>query len=468
MDVDSKIIKSHSNIIEDDENDEVLCEFEVILNTSLEDSLKLLQFPLIPSDKQFANNKLAKITKNDYYYEFDYQTSKKVENESSKYTFNRLNSQNSNFIDQTVKFSLKGEKIFPNTNYCVVIMKDNILYLNPLNEIIQLRSFPTNTNNTLTTNKTENKLDLVEISRIIDKLTSKDVKISNQNVGFNNVMSVKHFNKINNSALDDEKDKHSKINIIPFSIDSNESKSIVQKLFNAKKIEKGNTNKILSEEDYYNFLYDGITQITVAEQLYEFATNTKTIKELDNMKLKEKIEYYFSKCSIIQFERLISLCMYKKLMNFSDSSFAKGVIEEFSKQMINNITFYCKFVTDNILCLKTEFSFQDENERKKIDLLLKKLNEKKYSKNDLIRIGISNLNKALETYSEVEDGIYFLKGNSNFKREDDKIGKNIVLSSLIDYTKLSSEEIEQIIRIKVKLGLASKIESDESYFNKIS
>jgi hypothetical protein len=468
MEVDSKIVKSHSNIEIENEVDEVLCEFDVILNNSLEDTLKLLQFPLIPSDKQYNNKKLNKITKNEYYYEFEYQTSfKNIDNESSKYNFNRLNSQNTNFLDQSVKFSMKGEKIYPNTNYCVAIVKDNNLYLNYLSDIIQLRSIPA-TLNTNISNKNENKLELIEISRIINKLTSKNSKTS-QNVGFNNINSVKHFNKMNNAVLDDEKDKNSKITIIPFSEDSKESKSLMQNLHTVKNIDKKNDNsKPINEEDYYNFLYDGITQITVAEQLYEFATNTKTLKDLDNMKLKEKIEYYFSKCAVIQFERLITLCMYKKLTNFTDSTFAKGVIDEFSKQMINNITFYCKFIAENILCLKTELSIQDEKERKKVYILLKKLNEKKFSKNDLSHLGISNLNKMLETYSEFDNGIYFLKGNSSFKKEEDKLEKNIIMSSLIDYTKLSVEEIEQIIRVKVKLGLASKIENDLNYFNDLA
>jgi len=116
-----------------DEEDELIEEIDIYYNGELSEEIFVLQYPLRPSDKSYGeHSELTNVYMNKENSTNNLKLTYSIEN---KKNFDTQYYENKNFTQNLI-----GQSIDPNTNYCLGVFKNNILYLNPVSNFVQFRN----------------------------------------------------------------------------------------------------------------------------------------------------------------------------------------------------------------------------------------------------------------------------------------------------------------------------------------
>lgn len=411
--------------MEIEENDEIIGEFDVIIDNNLINKLKLLQYPLRPGVNPYNEGAtLNKISFNENIYNFQYSTTIKSN------PTNNISSMESRIKNQ-VNFSLKGEVINPNTNYCVGVLKNDILTINPISEIIQMRPNPENPGK------------------------EKDVENINQAMRnfYNKVKSTKSHGNI---FTKETQNTTQTINLTPFNEHSSDSKYYFRKLFFNDKPSNKLTKELLSEETYKSLVFNDISQITVAEKLYEEATNTKGVIEINQMSIKDKVLYLFNKSNVLSLDNILRICNLEK-----ESRISKTPIEKLLDSLIEVITYYCRFANSRLLVSK----IITNDSLPMINYLIANLTHGAQKSVLLAYPNINNeLQGLLQTYAEYFSGKWYLKGHKESINRPSYNAKSEINNNNDSLDRLSGSELELFMLTYIYNKLSNKINDDKKYF----
>jgi hypothetical protein len=360
------------NIKEEDE-DELIEEIDVCLSNVLKDEVYIFQYPLRPNDKPYGDHaelSSIMINKENSNVKMNYLIESKMKNFDIQYYEGKSFSQ-----------TLLGQKIEPNTNYCVGVYKNDILYINPVSTFIQFRN-------------DFSHIEIAEMNR--KKMREKPVAGKKENIS--------NLDKENASA-----DKWSNLKF--HKKDTIQSYQIYEKLYFEDNI-KPSKIEVVSEKEYYEFLFSNVNREvnldkTIPDRNYSF-------KDFMMLPLYLRVEFLFKKLSVISFKNLI---LYSK----AESTNFDSILEICMK--------YARILKNGSLILKSELRYDPNTKNDmctKRNFLINLLqdDEKGIKKNEVKFLESNELSEILNEIAEKLKGFYFLKGFNESNESHFKFMKN--------------------------------------------
>lgn len=231
---------------------------------------------------------------------------------------------------------LNGDSIGLNTNYCVGSFKDKSLHLNPISQVLQFRPefIVLDENNQNRKNKER----------------AKDKYAKNTDVREN---ISKHTDEwINLEYIDQNRKKYFKKEMKNFLLKEKlyADENMDQDGYENLKSNLMNKIEFISREDYYSFLFKNINNENISES-YTEALNSKAekqlpLKEMKEMPLDKKIEYFIRK------------------VNFTSLSFFIQLLKETKpneKLIFEILSKYVNILKTGHLVLKSEIRYENKS-----------------------------------------------------------------------------------------------------------
>jgi hypothetical protein len=362
-----------------EEEDELLEEIDVYYNGELKDEICVMQYPLRPSDKFYGDN--AELTSVQMNKEKDKAGLKLTYSIENKKNFDTQYYENKNFTQ-----SLNGQYIDPNTNYCLGVFKNNILYLNPVSNFIQFR----------------NDFSHMEAAEAAKK-KSKDKSFNTHSSSASSrreSISLTNPTTSSTPSADSNTEPNSR-NFKFYKKDTIQSYQVYEKLFFDDNL---NTAKLefVSHKEYFDFFFSNVNREIVIEKTGSERSLSYT--ELMEQPLPAKIEYFLKKLSLVNYYTLKKFCGSESI---KDEIFLESALK------------YARLLKNKNLILKSEIRY-DPNV--KSDMCTKRnyvINLLQNSKEGIKRTDIKFLdqNETNEILSEIAQsiaGVYILKDGDHF------------------------------------------------------
>jgi len=301
----------------DEEEDELIEEFDIIYTGEYSNEINLFQFPLIPKENlNIKNCNNLSINQEHFSIKLDFNLDK-----------NYLNQYDPNFTNIQ---SMKGEKIDPNTNLCIGIFKNNKLYLTPISYIYQFKHDFSN---------------LEKKSLNTKKINKKDFK----------------NNLINNNDL-------TNIEYTPFKIFQEENLETYNKkeeiINEQNEYENYNKNEnSLDKKQYFNLLLKYVVEDINNPELIKYNNNNNN--EFDNLNLNENISFNSNFGNKMIFEDVQK--SEKKdeinIQNFSENSQENNFLDKMISSTILKIfgNNDCLFYEDLLRLLSEELKIKEND-----------------------------------------------------------------------------------------------------------
>lgn len=352
-------------MIMEHEEDELIEEIDVYYNGELNDEICVMQYPLKPSDKMYGEHaELSNVLihKDDSTLKINYSIESKMKNFDTQYY------ENKNFTQ-----SLIGQNIEPNTNYCIGVFKNNILYLNPVSTFTQFRndfSHMEAFDNSKKKNKEKSMSRKESVSTYDQAAIHIDTKW--QNMKFYKKDTIQSY-QIYEKFYFDDCIKPSKIDFV-------------------------------SEKEYLNFFFSNVNREIIIDKLGE---RTFTYKELMEQPISIRVEFFLKKLFIVGFNKLKKYCGCENIKN---ESFLEVCLK------------YARILKNKSLILKSEVRYDSKS-----DLIMKRnyvINVIQNSKDGVKRsdikfLGEAELNSIIGEIAQIQNGSYFFK----IKNENDEISQ---------------------------------------------
>lgn len=256
-------MEKNTNKVYDEE--ELAFELDIYYAGELMDNLVVFQYPLRPSDRpygEFSELSNVQINQDNSNMRLIYN----LDNKSKYY--------DTHILDKSAyNQSLHGQRIDQNTNYCIGILRNKGLYLNAVSNFIQYKNDFSN-------------MDSADLAR--KKAKEKQTFSSKKESMIHEVKENPETKWIDTKF---------------FKSDSYQSYTMLERLYFD---DKTTMNKVefMKEKEYYALFLKNLNEETEIEKRTSKSISYKSYKE---MPLQEKIEYVFSKVSLLSFTSLIEL-----------------------------------------------------------------------------------------------------------------------------------------------------------------
>jgi hypothetical protein len=364
-------------MIMDHEDDELIEEIDVYYNGELSDEICVMQYPLKPHDKfygEHAELSNVLINKDDSTLKINYSIESKMKNFDTQYY------ENKNFTQ-----SLIGQNIEPNTNYCIGLFKNNILYLNPVSTFTQFRNDFSHME-AIDNSKKRNK----------DKIMSRKESVSTYDQA-----AVQFDSKWQNMKF--------------YKKDTIQSYQIYEKFYFDECIKPSKID-FVQEREYLNFFFSNVNKEIIIDKLGE---RTFTYKELMEQPINIRVEFFLKKLFIVDFNKLKKFCGCEMIKN---ESFLEVCLK------------YARILKNKALILKSEIRYDSKS-----DLIMKRnyvinllQNQKEgVKRSDIKFLGEGEINSIIGEIAQIQNGFYFFK----VKDEKDEI------SSINNFKNIFEKEI---------------------------
>jgi hypothetical protein len=350
-----------------DEEDELIEEIDIYYNGELSEEIFVLQYPLRPSDKSYGeHSELTNVYMNKENCTNNLKLTYSIEN---KKNFDTQYYENKNFTQNLI-----GQSIDPNTNYCLGVFKNNILYLNPVSNFVQFR----------------NDFSHMEVSEASRK-KNKEKQVIPQAASRRDSISLTS----NNPAQSDFSDSKW-TNYKFYKKDTIQSYQVYEKLYFDDNIKPSKLD-FSSHKDYFDLFFSNCNKEIILDK--SGIEKSFSYTELMEQPLPTRVEFFLKKLSLVNFHTLKKFCGAE---NIKDETFL-DIVLKFSHVLKNK----------NII-LKSEIRY-DANT--KSDMCTKRnyvINLLQNSKEGVRRSEIKFLdqleaNEILAEIAQCQGGVYFLK-----------------------------------------------------------
>jgi len=396
------------------EDDEILEEIDVFYNGDLNGEIFVMQYPLRPSDKPYGDHAdLSKVmlNKENSNLKLVYSIESKMKNFDTQYY------EGKNFIQ-----SLQGQKIDPNTNYCVGVFKNNMLYLNPVSNFIQFRNdFSHMEAAELARKKNKEKVvnsrkDSINVSSGVglgnmsgnNGVINNSINLTNNPGNFTNSSQGVNINISDNkqnplSALQSSLDySTSWLDLKFYKKDTIQSYQIYEKLSFDDNLKLNKINFVENKE-FYEFFFSNINREINQEN--QIGIN---YRDLIEQPLHLKLEFFIKKLPVMNFNNLKKI---SKSENVKDEIFLENCLK------------FARILKNGNLILKSEVKYDPKT---KSDLCTKRnymINLLQNTIEGLRRLDIkflesNEINEILGEIGKSVNGLYY------FKESDEMEGEN--------------------------------------------
>jgi hypothetical protein len=272
---------------QNEDQDELIDEIDILYNGELSEELFVMQYPLRPSDMPYQSHaELSNLSLN-------------TDNSNLKLTYT-LDSKMKNFDQQFSNTdyvqNLIGQKIDANTNYCIGVYKNNILYLNPVSNFMQFRNdFSHMETNESKKKKAESKLGLNNLSVVTSVSTSQTHSRRD---------SISQGRET--SLLPEKNENDPKWQAMKFyKPDTIQSYQIKDKLYFDDNIKYSKAN-FVDDEEYFDFLFSNVNREPIITR------DTASYRNLMKQPLNVRIEFFMKKLHIVNYYKLKEFCKYQE------------------------------------------------------------------------------------------------------------------------------------------------------------
>jgi hypothetical protein len=351
-----------------EEEDELIEEIDVYYNGELSEEIFVLQYPLRPSDKPYGEHaELSSVHMNKDSSTNNIKLTYSIEN---KKNFDTQYYENKNFTQ-----SLIGQSIDPNTNYCLGVFKNNILYLNPVSNFVQFR----------------NDFSHMEAAEAAKKKNKEKPVIPPVASRRDSAITLTSNNPTQ-TEFNDSKWTNFKF----YKKDTIQSYQVYEKLYFDDNIKPSKLD-FSSHKDYFDLFFSNCNKEIILDK--STIERTFSYTELMEQPLPIRVEFFLKKLSLVNFHTLKKFCGAE---NIKDETFLDIALK------------FSHILKNKNLILKSEIRY-DPNI--KSDMCTKRnyvINLLQNSKEGVRRSEIKFLdqheaNEILLEIAQCHGGVYFLK-----------------------------------------------------------
>jgi hypothetical protein len=365
---------------QNEDQDELVDEIDILYNGELSEELFVMQYPLRPSDMHYQNHaELSNISLNN-------------ENSNLKLTYT-LDSKMKNFDQQFSNTdyvqNLIGQKIDANTNYCIGVYKNNILYLNPVSNFMQFRNdFSHMEANEAKKKKADSKISASNLSLLTSVSGSQPLSRRDS------VSLGRETSPFTEKTEIDTKWQAMKF----YKPDTIQSYQIKDKLYYDDNIKYSKAN-FVDDEEYFDFLFSNVNREPIISR------ESASYKNLMKQPLNVRIEFFMKKLHIVSFHKLKEFCKFQ---------------DERTEVFLETVLRYARILKNGQFILKSECRYDPNT---KSDMCTKRnylINLIQNSKDGVKKSEIKFLhpNEINEILSEIAQSVH---GVYVFKEKDDLV-----------------------------------------------
>jgi hypothetical protein len=272
---------------QNEDQDELIDEIDILYNGELSEELFVMQYPLRPSDMPYQSHaELSNLSLNtdNFNLKLTYTLDSKIKNFDQQFS-------NTDYVQNLI-----GQKIDANTNYCIGVYKNNILYLNPVSNFMQFRNdFSHMETNESKKKKAESKLGLNNLSVVTSVSTYQPLSRRDS------ISQGRETSPFTEKNENDPKWQAMKF----YKQDTIQSYQIKDKLYFDDNIKYSKAN-FVDDEEYFDFLFSNVNREPIITR------DTASYRNLMKQPLNVRIEFFMKKLHIVNYNKLKEFCKFQE------------------------------------------------------------------------------------------------------------------------------------------------------------
>eukprot|EP00347_Sterkiella_histriomuscorum_P010732 403375132 len=397
----------------EDDQDEVLAEFDVCLAGKLKNNIHLLQYPLRPNYRQYgdqgnifkmevgltlqsqlptsAGQNAKQREVQSAQFDENFKLHYKLNKDSQNYDSNAVDHRISSHCLESQRVDYDSQEVYP--NYCIGVLKEGKFLLTPLTSFHQMRPSFEHVDK-------ERQMRLINSAQIQAEKRAAQAKLQRAGMeqpGQQNIIneSNKEWKEVRYHSLNSHESEREFEKLFQFGKSAVQTQEQEEMQINGDN--KGNNWQIIPKQEFQDLLapFDNTEDFSTSSLQKNKGPNL-TIEFLALLPFQQMLETILRKAGIIDFERLVRIltnaCKLSKQQMLSHHDLLNLLL-----------TKYCYLTQDTyMLILKSDFKYDFATQKRKValrDYLIQSLETNK-------QISLSQLTNDLQTrFSEFRESV---------------------------------------------------------------